>query len=210
MPFIKDLKNALMYLLSGEWDEFEFRLKVYTGTIDLKNDPPNTSSTRRSHPYSGTSGQELKKVLDTLEITLGDAILDVGSGKGGAMITFAKYPFSKITGIEISPQLSLIARANFEKLSIERLNIIVGDAAEFNCIDDYNYFYLFNPFPQVVLRTVIQNIETSLIHSPRKIVIIYSNPQSHQVLTESRFFRKFAEFNLHYLDYYLYSNDKVP
>src|SRR5262245_3087871 len=65
-----------------------------------------------AHGNSGGPGLEI--VLRSLNITPGDSILDIGSGKGGAMITFARWPFRRIDGIEICPDLIAIAQRNLE------------------------------------------------------------------------------------------------
>ena len=105
MSFIIDAKNALSLLCSGEWREFVFRVRVYRGEIDLRNATTEDLglAADRSHEYSNSGGLHLDKVLRDLKITRGDAIVDFGSGKGGALITFAKYPFSKITVVHLSP-----------------------------------------------------------------------------------------------------------
>lgn len=208
MSFILDVRNALSLLLKGEWSEFAFRLRVYLGQIDLKITPIEALNlpAERSHAYSNSGGLQLEKVLNSLKITPKDSIVDFGSGKGGALITFSKYPFAKITGVEISPALVAIAEKNLNKLKIKNFHMIVSDAAEFTDLVEYNFFYFFSPFPGNIMRTVIKNIESSLVKTPRKVTIIYYNPEYHNdVITNSPFI-KIKEFNHNKLSYYIYSN----
>lgn len=209
MSFIVDVKNAVSLLCRGEFREFIFRVRVYLGEIDLRNASTDDLglSPDRSHEYSNSGGLHLEKVLRALEIKPQDSIVDFGSGKGGALITFAKYPFSKITGVELSPELTAIAGKNLKKLNIENVNLVVSDAAEFTDLDGYNYFYFFSPFPAGVMRAVVKNIASSLAGKPRNMVIIYFNPEFHDSVVTDSPFVKIKEFHHHKLSYYIYSND---
>jgi hypothetical protein len=209
MSLVTDAKNALLLLFRGEWREFLFRVRVHVQKIDLKNtyldelDLPE----ERSHYYANSGGLHLEKVLRDLKITPQDAIVDFGSGKGGALITFARYPFSKIAGVELSPALVAIAEANLRKLNIGTITMTVSDAADFTDLDEYNYFYFFSPFPRSVMAAVIQNICSSMKANPRKTVIIYFNPECHDAVVTGSPFVKVMEFHHHELGYYVYSTD---
>lgn len=206
MSLFTDIKNAFTYLAHGNFQEFILRVKVYTGYIDLKTDPPDSAPTDHTHPYSNSSGFSLQKVLDKLEISTEDAVVDFGSGKGGALITFSRYPFSKIAGVEISHDLAKISRENLKKLGINNVEIFVEDASHFTLLDNFNFFYFFNPFPGNVVRDVIQNIEASLRRSPRHATIIYFNPEYHYDVINNSSFLKVSEFHYHPLGSYIYSN----
>ncbi len=208
MPFIIDAKNALALLVRGEWREFALRLRVYLGEIDLTNVSTEALGlqTERSHEYSNSGGLHLEEVLNSLQIIPTDSIVDFGSGKGGALITLAKYPFARITGVELSAELVAIAAENLKKLKITNLQMVVADAVDFTDLEGYNYFYFFNPFPGNVMSAVIKNIETSLLKKPRKAVIIYFNPQYHEAVVTDSSFVKVAEFTHHPLGYSIYSN----
>jgi precorrin-6B methylase 2 len=206
MSFVSDITNASSLLIHGEWREFILRLKVYLGIINLKIDNPDALPTERTHQYSNSGGHKLKKVLNSLGITSRDAIVDFGSGKGGALITFSMYPFKKVTGVEITPELAAVAEGNLKKLGISNVNVVVSDSTDFTDLAEYNYFYFFSPFPGEIMKQVIHNIETSLSIKPRNIVIIYLNPEFHNVIIENSSFKKIDEYNHHVLRYYIYTN----
>ena len=208
MSFIEDAKNAFSLMIRGEWREFIFRLRVYLGQIDLRNVSTDALGLpdERGHEYSNSGGLHLEKVLDSLKITSQDAIIDFGSGKGGALITFSRYPFAKITGVELSPELVAIAEENLRKLNINNIEMIIGDAADFTELEEYNYFYFLNPFPGSIRSAVIENIESSLIRKPRKAIIIYFNPEFHDVIVADSAFAQIDTFDHYRLHYYIYSN----
>ncbi len=204
-----DIKNAFSLLFRGEFREFIFRVRVYLGDIDLRNASTEDLglSPDRSHEYSNSGGLHLETVLKSLKITSDDAIVDFGSGKGGALITFSKYPFLKITGVELSPGLAAVAARNLEKLNIKNVDMAISDAACFTDLDGYNYFYFFNPFPASIMSAVIKNIAASLGRRPRKATIIYFNPEFHESVVTDSPFVKTKEYHHYRLSYYVYTNE---
>jgi 16S rRNA G966 N2-methylase RsmD len=209
MSFLNYLKNAATLLCQGKWREFLFRLRVYLVGVDLSNvsnDELNIP-VERGHEYANSGGRHLEIVLETLKITPEDAVLDYGSGKGGALMTLAKFPFSRITGIELSPELVAVARKNLKGLNAGRITMIVDDAVNLTDLEAYNYFYFFNPFPAAVMIAVIKNIANSLTRKPRKAVIIYLNPEFHESVVTDSPFVKVDELHHHPLKYFIYSND---
>lgn len=196
LPLLTDIKNALAFLRRGEFKEFLFRFRVHFSKIDLRYASVQELglSTDRSHHYAHSGGINLEKVLNSLNISREDAIVDFGAGKGGALITFARYPFAKITGVELSPELAAIAEKNFKILNIPNVTMVVKDAADFTELDEYNYFYFFNPFPRSVVAAVIQNIHSSLSQRPRTVHLIYCNPEFHDILEQDSLFLKTGEF----------------
>ena len=208
MSLTSDVRNALSLLCRGELREFIFRIRVHLQKIDLKNsylDELNLSQ-ERCHYYANSGGVHLEKVLRALKITERDAVIDFGSGKGGALITLSRYPFARVAGVEISPGLVTVAQRNLEKLGIRTIDMTVGDAADFTGLDDFNYFYFFSPFPSIVMQAVMKNISNSLLRKPRKAIIIYFNPAFHDDVVTDSPFQKVREFHHHDLGYFIYSN----
>lgn len=208
MSLNNDVRNAWSLLSCWEWREFIFRVRVHLQKIDLRNSYLDELQLpeERCHYYANSGGLHLAKVLDSLKITPRDAIVDFGAGKGGALITMSHYPFARIMGVEISPELVAIARQNLAKLGITNVEMVVSDATNFLDLDGYNYFYFFSPFPGHVMESVIRNIGDSLVSAPRKVTIIYFNPEYHEAVVTDSPFVKVAELHHHELDYYIYTN----
>jgi precorrin-6B methylase 2 len=118
-----------------------------------------------------------------------DAILDYGSGKGGVLAQLSKYPFRRIAGIELSQILVDISKANFKKLGLNHLEIIHSDATTFTEIDDFNYFYFFNPFQGRVFERVFENIIASMDRNPRQVTLIYYHPRCHDLIQKTGRFK---------------------
>jgi SAM-dependent methyltransferase len=116
--------------------------------------------------------------------------LDLGSGKGRALLMASDYPFRRIVGVELLPALHEAAQENLRKYRIELqkcfvLQSICADATEFPFPGEPTVLYLFNPFPESGLRRTIANLERSLRERPRAVYVLYHNPLLEHVLSES-------------------------
>ena len=189
----------------GEWREFLIRLRISLGQIDLKDDP-SEAVTERTHYYADSGGLAFDKIMANFNITPNDAIVDFGCGKGGILISLSKYPFAKITGVEIAPDLVEIAKNNIRKLNIRNVDIECCDAAEFKQLHEYNYFYFFDPFPCNVMQDVLNNIEHSIQKRPRKVTIIYLNPLCHDLIAAKSIFIRTKELPHFEHKCFIYSN----
>jgi len=141
---------------------------------------------------SPSCNKYLVQLFDALNITSNDRILDIGCAKGGAMRCMTKFPFSKIDGIEISGILSNIATKNFAKLNERRVEIKNVDASAFSGYRDYDFLYLYNPFPEEVMKKVLSQIKAQ-IGSKKEAIIIYNNPVCHKQIIKHGF-HKVKEF----------------
>jgi len=138
------------------------------------------------HDYFPTAVDELGAVLAWLEPGPDDVFLDIGAGMGRAMIIAATFPFRRIQGLEISPELCDLARANFalcaSTLSCEDLRVLEGDAAALPIPDDVTVIYLYNPFHGDRLRRLFENIAASLRAAPRSLHVLYNNPRHFEAI----------------------------
>jgi SAM-dependent methyltransferase len=144
----------------------------------------------RANYHKDGGGPLLRDLLNRMKITESDAVLDLGSGKGGAMATLARYPFKAVDGVEISPELVEVARKNLSKLGLQQCHLFLADAAAFTALDEYTYIFMFNPFPEVVLQQVLSNLEESLRRKPRQVRLVYSNPLHERTILASGTFTK--------------------
>jgi Methyltransferase domain len=173
-----------------------YQLRMHLRRIDLTGNTLEDLglSRERSESHGSSGGPSLEFVFDTLNISQEDALLDIGSGKGGAMITLAKYPFRRIDGIEISPRLTAIAQRNLTRLNCLRGTITRCNATDYTDFDAYNFLYMFHPFPAVVMECVLQNVQRSLERVPRKVTLIYNNPVCHDTVV-AHGFRQVKQFD---------------
>ena len=145
------------------------------------------------HGYSKTNEKHLKEIFNTLHIKKEDRLLDVGCGKGVVLREAARYPFEKITGIDIDTNLVKTARKNFEILKLSgRVDCMAVNAIDYRKYGDYNTFFFFNPFSQEIFQAVINEIIAEN-EGRRQIRIIYHNPVYQEVVEATGRFKKIKE-----------------
>ena len=146
-------------------------------------------------PYQPTESALFHEMLEALRQEIhsdfhGFVFLDLGSGKGRALLMASDYPFRRIVGVELLPALHRTAQENLSKYrnasqKCFALESICGDATEFPFPAEPIVLYLFNPFPEAGLRQMIANLEQSLREHPRAVYVLYHNPLLEHVLSES-------------------------
>jgi SAM-dependent methyltransferase len=140
--------------------------------------------------YQATRVLPLRKLLKRLNITKNSTIVDIGSGKGRVLLLAAEFGFTKVKGIEFSPLLCSIAEKNIKKFKQKTqtttvFQVINDDAANYQYEDNENVFFLYNPFDEVILEQVLENITASLKRKNRRVWMIYANAQ-HSGLIEKK------------------------
>ena len=134
----------------------------------------------------------MPEIFDFLNIKEGDTLLDVGSGKGYAMYMFSELPFSKIHGVELSEKLASISRDNLAKLfsqQQERFDVFCENALDFEGLENYNYIFMYNPFPREVIHQFVEKLSASAMKREGKLTVIYQNPQKGSLFEESGVFK---------------------
>lgn len=151
-----------------------------------------TNSMDGMRPCVNLSPKEIFPILDKCHCIpqKNDAIFDFGCGKGSALFSFLDYGFSQVGGVEYADNVYEILTSNAEKLCNElndkKMNCYHGDAALVKEeLDEYNWFYLFDPFGRDVFEKVINNICESFNRRPRKIWIINILPKYHDVIEKT-------------------------
>ena len=107
--------------------------------------------------------------------------VDLGSGKGRALLMASDYPFRRIVGVELLRTLHQAALQNIAKYKSDAqkcfaMESICGDATIFPLPDGPLVVFLFNPFPEAGMRQALTNFESSLRTNPRPIHVLYHNP----------------------------------
>jgi len=142
-------------------------------------------------PHQPSEPALFHEMLQALQTDFsGFTFIDLGSGKGRTLLMASDYPFRKIIGVELLPELHRVASENLQKCASDKqrcraLEAQYGDACEFNFPADPIVLYLFNPLPEASLRAVAQNLERSLREYPRRVFVLYHNPLLEHVLAAS-------------------------
>jgi SAM-dependent methyltransferase len=154
-------------------------------------------------PYQPTEPALFREILASLMLATPKIdfrqfiFIDIGSGKGRALLMAADYPFRSILGIELLPDLHQVAKENISKYKSDSqrcfaIDCLLGDACGFTFPLEPTVLYLFNPLPESGLVRMIGNLEHSLREHPRPVFVLYHNPLLEHVLARNGVFKKIA------------------
>jgi len=129
--------------------------------------------------YEGVDPDRLQQVLKELPIDPRDfTFIDMGSGKGRAILVASRFPFRKVIGVEYSESLHQIARKNIEifrdpNIACTDVEAVWDDVLNFPIPAGPLLIFANNPFNQSVMAGLIKRISESYQQAPRRIVVVY-------------------------------------
>ena len=136
--------------------------------------------------YYGISPSSLRQALALLPDPADTyTFVDLGCGKGRALMVAAELPFRRLVGVEISPELARIAQANTAREP--RIHVEQGDAATFAFPHEPLVIFLYHPFLPPVLKKVLRNLEQARAASAGPIFLLYANPAYQRVIARFPF-----------------------
>jgi SAM-dependent methyltransferase len=115
------------------------------------------------------------------------SFVDLGCGKGRAVMMASEFGFREVVGVELHAGLAGIAEANVALWTaagraVCPVRIVCGDATEFVFPDGACLVYLFHPFTAPVLKRLIERIEVDFAGRPGMLDLIYFNPEAGELL----------------------------
>jgi hypothetical protein len=179
LDFVRDLTPQRRRSRYGDIDyDFEHGVDTTWATISLRTRLRELASAAQ---YQPSEPELFHRILQALPVQPDDfTFIDLGSGKGRTLLMASDYPFHRIIGVELLPELNQIAQKNIAAYFAERqrcfkIESFAGDAREFEFPQEPLVLYLFNPFPDYVLQAVLNNLRLSFKAQPREIYVIYHN-----------------------------------
>ena len=129
--------------------------------------------------------------------------LDIGCGKGRALMVASELPFRRVIGIELNPKLAAVARANVDVWHTSHaadptapllapIEVLEQDALELTLPPGPTLIFLFHPFEAPLMRKVLRRIESQLAEqaSHATLDILYVNAECAGVLDRHPAFRR--------------------
>jgi SAM-dependent methyltransferase len=139
--------------------------------------------------YEGSQWIPVHRALRTLRPGLDDVLVDLGSGKGQAVLIAARLPFGRVLGVELVPALSQEARHNIARarprLRAGEVEVVTADALTWEIPRDLSVVYLYCPFTGDLFHSVMERIFASYDECPRRLHIVYTFPWEHNWLMGS-------------------------
>jgi len=140
--------------------------------------------------YIAISPERLTAALSRIPIRFQDFVfVDLGSGKGRALLVASHFPFKRIIGVEFSPQLHAVAEKNIERYSdtAQRCRLIESvcmDFTEFRLPLDPLVLCLNRPANEVPLTKLMDNVRNSFNAHPRQLWVIFFAPDRYESIFE--------------------------
>jgi SAM-dependent methyltransferase len=142
-----------------------------------------------SHGYEAYCPNLLADILASIPIRREQyEFVDIGCGKGRALIVADEIGFQRGTGVELSPSLCEVAQRNLAKCGIKG-RVICQDALTFALPTSPCVIYLYNPFRAPIMNRLVKNIEKRLENSKSDLWVVYVSPDSGKVFDRSKALR---------------------
>lgn len=124
------------------------------------------------------------------------SLVDIGSGKGRAVLLAMGYPFRRVVGVELDPALHAAAQANVARYQGPRrcsaVELVHGDATSVPLPPGDVVVFFYNSFGGALLGHFLDGLERALRSAPRRLLFVYSNPvEREQVERRPAFVRRF-------------------
>ncbi len=123
--------------------------------------------------------------------------LDVGAGKGRALMTASQHPFRAAVGVELNPGLAEIARLNLRAFAasahaapLAPASLLEGDALEVPLPEGPLLVHMFHPFEAPLLRRFAARLEQHLAGRPGQLDVFYVNAEHLSVLDRNPAFTR--------------------
>ena len=181
---LKRILRGIRHLLEFAFLEYprglDFSLRKKSSGISLVG----------SHGYALTSKPALSEMLARIDYN-DKTFLDIGSGKGGAIVFAHQLGCGRSAGIEFETQLHEIALKNIDILQLsDSCTSFNLDARAFKEYADYDIYFMFNPFEDNIYKEVIDAIvvqNTTFDVTGPKYLICYGGANIDAVISHSCF-----------------------
>jgi len=182
---------------------FDRTYGTHTSGFSSRYDLPRSEQAPNTHPYWGSDywGSQpsfVRAAITSLPSPQTFTFVDLGCGKGRALLVASEFPFRHVVGVELSPKLAKIARKNAQIMKGRfpgRTAIAVkeGDVCAFQIPPGNNVVYLYNPFSEETLLRVIAMLEAAIAAEQREVYLVYMYPCFTDCIDASSVFKRFFE-----------------
>jgi SAM-dependent methyltransferase len=157
------------------------------------------------NPYGGSQPSIIRAVLGSLPDPARYAFVDIGCGKGRPLVVASEFPYLRVVGVELSPRLAQVARANAAAVAERhpdrtRIEVQIGDATAVSPPADQVVYFLYNSFGRQLVKAMVENVERQLQGGLKHAFFICYNPVFGEVLDQSPHFARWSAQTIPYAD----------
>jgi SAM-dependent methyltransferase len=141
--------------------------------------------------YGGSQPSIVRRALAVLSGLERYSFIDLGCGKGRALIVAAQFPFRRVIGVELSPKLAGTARVNMAKMQphhpeVPRIDVVEDNAVHFRLPAGKVVVFIYHSFGAQLVAELLENIERGLADDIEHLFVIYYNPVWGELFDRSR------------------------
>jgi SAM-dependent methyltransferase len=187
-PRIRKAAKSARHLVAELWYERRYGVRTSGNLVLQGHDTENVG-------YTPMNWRDLRRALPRRSVTNRDVFLDIGSGKGRAVLMAAvDYPFGRVVGVELVRELHVEAERNMaaagQRVGSTVVQLVCTDMRQYQIPDDVTVIYMNNPVRGSIFAAVLTAISESMIRSPRPMRLIYHNPAEEDALLATGQWRK--------------------
>jgi hypothetical protein len=165
--------------------DFDRQHGVDTGMAELRDLSVVSDNKKHGVRHIGVPPTEFQLAFDALPVNPAEcSFVDIGAGKGRALLLASKHPFQHLVGVEFARELVDAAQVNLRHLQ-PRVELLCRDATEYVFPEGPLVVFLYNPFGAEVMRRVVQRA----VQAPGPVWVMYLNPLEEACWTDAGFRR---------------------
>ncbi len=129
--------------------------------------------------YGAINHDFFREIMQAVPVSLSrSTFVDIGSGKGAAVMMASEFAFQHWVGVELSGDLVDIAKRNVEIFNTRTGKNFVpewvqGDFFKWIIPQQEQMIFFNNPFPEALTLEAIKRVEQSLIEHPRSVLLVF-------------------------------------
>ena len=157
--------------------------------VDFSTDVDRRFPSSIGYAYQPPYNAFFRDGIRSLPIPVKDVkLFDAGCGKGPILYYAKQMGIPQVGGVEYSGELYAITVKNMQALGYSDVIVYHNDATLLKDeLDEFNVFYMFNPFPAEPMRAFMRAIVESVRRNQRHVWLIYHNPIFADVCREAGF-----------------------
>ncbi len=172
---------------------FDAKYSVDTAAPLLLHDSVSVPQTAAfGTDYWGVSEEAFHFAMEKVDVSPSEyTFIDLGSGKAKSLILAHLAGFQKLVGVEFAPELHRIAVKNEERFrqvyASASFSLVCADAGEYQLPAGPLLIFMFNPFNEVIMARVVDNLRRALEQEQRPAIILYLRPLASRPLDDCSF-----------------------
>lgn len=159
---------------------FDQELGVDTGGVTELKGLRLAGDAADSVAHIASDPDEFGNAMAALDIDPGRfTFVDLGAGKGRALLLAARHGFRKVVGVEFARELVEAAERNIRAAHTRQsppVRILEQDATCYDLPDEPLVLFMYNPFGGRTMQDVARRAAASLRRNPRPHHVLYLNP----------------------------------